>query len=88
MKTNEICEKILTLSEQNRKIEKELTELKDILKQKGSGRYGDYIVAVEDRERESFTLKEAKESLTEAVWNKIKDFVKVTAYQQVKVVKA
>ena len=76
-------------SVESRKMEKRLKELKEIVKNDiGSGAYGDYIVTIEDRERESFSLKDARASVTKAVWDKIKVFVKVTEFKLVRVVRA
>ncbi len=88
MSNIELAKRVYELNEQSKKIDKELCELKEALKAQGSGKYGEYVVIVENRERENFKLKDAKASVTEAVWNKIKGFVSVTQYQQVKVSRA
>ena len=88
MSNTELAKRVYELSEQSRKIEKELSELKEALKASGSGQYGEFTVLVEDRERENFKLKDARATVSEAVWNKIKEFVSTTQYQQVKVVKS
>ena len=88
MSNIELAKRVYELNEQSKKIEKELSELKEALKAQGSGKYGEYVVLIEERERENFKLKDAKASVTEDFWAKIKGFVSVTQYQQVKVVKS
>ena len=88
MKKSELAEKVFQLNAQSREIDKELKALKEQLKKAGPGKYGDYVVAINEQERESFKLKDAKSKVTATVWNKIKDFVTVSAYQVVKVSKA
>lgn len=66
--------------------EKRAKELRDIaIEQIGSGEVGDYVVIIEDAERETFSLKDAKAHVTPSVWEKISAFVKVTSYQTLKV---
>ena len=88
MNTSDVAKRFFELNQEAHRIEKELSELKERLKNAGSGHYGEFVVAIELRERESFSIKEAKEHMTSYVWNKIKSFVRVTTYQQIKVVKA
>lgn len=88
MNKSEMAKRVYELSTEMRRLEKEAKELKEALKEAGSGKYGDYVVSIVEAERESFKLKDAKAGVTEAVWNKIKGFVNVTSYKTVKVVKA
>jgi hypothetical protein len=75
------------LMEQKKAIEVKFEELKATIKTDiGSGEFGDFIVIVEDRERQSFDWKKAKSEVTEAVWAKISRFLKITSYEQLKVV--
>jgi hypothetical protein len=88
MSNTEIAQQVFELNQQHKEIEKKLSELKERLKAAGSGKYGNYLVAIEDRTRESFSLKDAREALSESMWERLKRFINVTEYQQVKVVKA
>lgn len=65
--------------------EKRIIELRDQILQIGSGQHGGFVVLITDQTRESFSLKEAKATLTESVWMKIAPFVKTTAFKNLKV---
>jgi hypothetical protein len=81
--------KILSEFEENKRLiamaEKRIAELRvDVLKL-GSGKHGDFLVIVADQERESFNLKEARSEGTPGFIEKLKEFIKSTKYQTVKV---
>ena len=80
--------KLLSEYEENKmlmaKAEKRLAELRDEVLKMGSGKHGDFLVMVQDQERETFSLKEARVKGTPGFVEKLKDFIKSTKYQTVK----
>lgn len=91
MKANErdeILKKYITMKAQASDIEGELSLMRDqIMEQIPSGMYGEFIVAIEEMERVSFSLKEAKAKLSPAMREKLKPFIKKIEYQTLKVIK-
>ena len=81
--------KLLSEYEENKilmaKAEKRLAELRAEVLRMGSGKHGEFLVMVQDQERESFSLKEARSEGTPGFIEKLKDFIKSTKYQTVKV---
>lgn len=74
--------------EEASRLEKEISELRGIIvEQIGSGKFGDFVVLVSDSQRESFSLGEAKNSLSMSVLEKISAFIKTSTFKMVKVVK-
>lgn len=87
MTPEEIAQRVFQLSEESKKIEQELAKLKTQLKEKGSNKYGEFIVCVSEAYRETFALKEFKEEFPDE-WEQYSPFIKGTTYQTVKVTKA
>lgn len=86
---DKLIKKVYEMNEKQKKLDKELKLLKSQLKEKVKpGQYGDFLVAIEERERESFSLKEAKAKVSKAVWEKIKGFVNTSSYESLKIVRA
>lgn len=83
----EIARRAYELNEQAKTLNKELSDLKNLLKNQGSAQYDEFFVLVEHRSRESFSIKDAKNDLSPALWAQIEGFVKTTEFEQVKIVR-
>lgn len=83
-----ILEKYVSLNEQLKVLEAELGLLKKIVKEEIREGAPGYEVTINQMERESFSLKEARENLSKSMLEKIQGFIKKTQYEALLVRKA
>lgn len=82
----ELLKRFTHLKAEAADIEGELSLLREkIIEQIAPGQYNDYLVLIEDQERESFQWKQAQATLPDPILQRLREFVKISKYQTVKV---
>lgn len=83
-----ILDKYVTLNEQIKVLEAELKLLKKVVKEDVGTEVEGFEITINEIERESFSLKDARENLSKDLLRKLAKFIKTTTYETLSVKRA